>query len=312
VEGHHFDSRKHVLEYDQVLNRHRAVIYAKRRHILDLFDAQRTAGPEGTIDPSQIHLGGEEKPCTSLRAYILDLIETEIDFLIEYHTADPERPGELAQQSLWNLQELYETMRTIIMLSEKDKAFMMGFAQEKEGVTPEEAKQVLKTALITYTGKQYDAFEAHIQANLPEGKDPWQFMRELEKGVLLRAIDTLWVDHLVAIRYLRAGIGLRGYGQRDPLIEYKKETFHMFERLLSSIQKEVVYTFFKVGAGLQLAPSIMANDQMTKTGATDAAHSAQGTHAPKKERTEDGEKVGRNDLCPCGSGKKYKKCHGAE
>jgi preprotein translocase subunit SecA len=74
VEGHHFDSRKHVLEYDQVLNRHRAVIYAKRRHILDLFDAQRTAGPEGTIDPSQIHLGGEEKPCTSLRAYRLDLI----------------------------------------------------------------------------------------------------------------------------------------------------------------------------------------------------------------------------------------------
>ena len=116
-----------------------------------------------------------------------------------------------------------------------------------------------------------------------------------------------WVEYLVSIDHLRAGIGLRGYGQRDPLIEYKKETYQMFNELQVNIQKEVVYSFYKVSAGLQLAPSVMAADKLTLSG---AKKNMGGEGGAGKPRNEAGEKVGRNDLCPCGSGKKYKKCHG--
>jgi len=138
-------------------------------------------------------------------------------------------------------------------------------------------------------------------------------MRDFEKNILLRSIDSLWVDHLVAVDYLRTGIGLRGYGQRDPLVEYKKETYQMFNALLSGIQKEVVYSFYKIGAGLRLisAPqSVMANDKLVLKGAQKAADDAVGS-VYSKPRDDSGNKIGRNDSCPCGSGKKYKKCHGS-
>ena len=113
----------------------------------------------------------------------------------------------------------------------------------------------------------------------------------------------------VAIDYLRTGIGLQGYGQRDPLIEYKRETYRMFNELLSGIQKEVVYSMYKVGAGLRLAPTVMANDKMVLKGASKSANSVVGS-VSSKPRDDSGKKVGRNDPCPCGSGKKYKKCCG--
>jgi len=98
-------------------------------------------------------------------------------------------------------------------------------------------------------------------------------MTEIERQVLLRAVDTLWVDHLVEMDYLRTGIGLQGYGQRDPLIEYKKQSFHLFNTLQSNIQKEVVYSFYKVGIGLKLAPTIMADDALVLQGAEKTSES---------------------------------------
>ncbi|MBI5023271.1 MAG: SEC-C domain-containing protein, partial [Candidatus Magasanikbacteria bacterium] len=136
---------------------------------------------------------------------------------------------------------------------------------------------------------------------------------EMEKGILLRAIDTLWVDHFVAIDYLRAGIGLRGYGQRDPLVEYKKETYRLFSELLTLIQKEVVYSFYKLGAALDLAPSLMQRSGIQMSGAAkEGGGAASVVSARSKEftKTAEGDKIGRNDQCPCGSGKKFKKCHG--
>jgi len=133
---------------------------------------------------------------------------------------------------------------------------------------------------------------------------------EMEKGILLRAIDTLWVEHLVAVDCLRAGIGLRGYGQRDPLVEYKKETHRMFSELLSLIQKEVVYSVYKIGMAMDLAPSLMERQGIQLAGAV--KEGGANVVRPVKEfsHTTTGAKVGRNDPCPCGSGKKYKKCHG--
>jgi preprotein translocase subunit SecA len=148
-----------------------------------------------------------------------------------------------------------------------------------------------------------------------------ELLIEIEKQVLLRSIDTLWIEHLVAIDYLRTGIGLRGYGQRDPLVEYKKETFHMFNELMSLIQKEVVYTIFKVSVGIQLAPTMMeaafspnapAQGKVEFSGAENTVDVQPIPEAAKAAAQAGGQprEVGRNDLCYCGSGKKFKKCHG--
>ena len=123
--------------------------------------------------------------------------------------------------------------------------------------------------LLTKASTAYTAIEEHIasQGQHMDIGEADKVMRAVEKQILLRSVDTLWVDHLVEMTYLRTGIGLRGYGQRDPLIEYKKESFGIFNRLQENIQKEVVYSFFKVGVGLQIAPTIMAEDSMILKGA---------------------------------------------
>ena len=160
-------------------------------------------------------------------------------------------------------------------------------------------------------------------------------MRKVEKGLMLRSIDTLWIEHLEALDHLRTGIGLRGYGQRDPLIEYKKEAFILFQELLAMIRKQIIYSIYKIGVATKLAPSEMQSagnltfKAPVKTGdgsrtAIQAANENRGKTPQQREvenrssqaPVEDnrthfaGQKVGRNDPCPCGSGKKFKKCHG--
>ncbi len=277
VEGHNFDIRKHLLEYDDVLNKHREVIYKKRRQILSPAD---------------------------LKEIVMDLIEQEIEFVVSYHT-------NVDDKSAWNINEVCETMNTIFTLTneERDELKKMGGnGDTKFGDVSARDKIVqflLAKAKQEYTNIENKVMQMSGSGNEAEGK---RMMHDLEKNVLLRSIDTLWVDHLVAVDYLRTGIGLRGYGQRDPLVEYKKETYQMFSRLLSGIQKEVVYSFFKIGTGIQLAPSIMANDKLVLKGAQKTAEDA--GVVSHKPRDEEGNKIGRNDPCPCGSGKKYKRCHG--
>ena len=149
-------------------------------------------------------------------------------------------------------------------------------------------------------------------------------IREIEKGLLLRTTDMLWIDHLVAIDHLRAGIGLRGYAQRDPLVEYKQETYGLYQSLLAAIQHDVAHTIFKVGAAAVLAPEALPLKGLVMRGSLTGRASAgpraakgangdvilsgnEGFHPDHKSMP----KVGRNEPCPCGSGKKYKKCHGA-
>jgi len=127
-------------------------------------------------------------------------------------------------------------------------------------------------------------------------------MRQVERWVSLSVIDNLWMDHLEAIDDLREGIGLRGYGQRDPLVEYKNEAFGMFERLMAAIESEIVHRIFKVQ--VQLAPTETKLTQEAKRARTnDETVSSQKTVGDHKKQ------LGRNDPCWCGSGKKWKKCH---
>jgi preprotein translocase subunit SecA len=295
VEGHHFDTRKHLLEYDDVLNKHREVVYKKRRQILELSEGVKLV--EEDEQESDFN-----KKYSSLKEMILDLIEDEIEFIVSFHTNTEDKKD-------WNMKEVYETVRTIFTFTNEEREELLHFNRNGNGKLGDvEVRDGIVRFLLEKAGREYEDIESQIKSVSPTEEEGNKMMKSLEKNILLRTIDNLWVEHLVAVDYLRTGIGLRGYAQRDPLVEYKKETYQMFNQLLSAIQKEVVYSFYKVGVGLQLAPTIMAGDKMVMKGAQKSATDS--GKLESKPRKEDGEKVGRNDPCPCGSGKKYKKCCG--
>lgn len=285
VEGFHFDSRKHLLEYDDVLNKHREVVYGKRLQILKAYDFEKAK------------IRGENKEnipehFKSLRELILEMVEQEIEGVVSFHTNYENRDS-------WNFKEIVETVTTIFPLNDEEKNKILNFKTTKIGVTEIEERSELVDYLVTLAKAKY---EEYLVKKITEP----EFLLEVEKQVMLRAVDTLWIDHLVAIDHLRTGIGLRGYGQRDPLVEYKKETYHMFNQLLSFIQKETVYTIYKVSLGMELAPSLMQQN-LVFSGAEKEAGEKQ-TVVRKNSQFKE---IGRNDPCPCGSGKKFKKCCGA-
>ncbi|OGF21940.1 preprotein translocase subunit SecA [Candidatus Falkowbacteria bacterium RBG_13_39_14] len=354
VEGFHFDSRKHIVEYDDVMNKHREVIYRKRNEILEAADfplSQRgipvrrfggkgdfsevgggnkgltdeASSAHGKIPPSPqagstpFNKGG--KPI--LRDIIFNMVEKEIEAVVFFHTASNDEKS-------WNMREIAEVANTIYPLTGNVMEELEKL-NRTAGNKEDDAKA--RTRIIEYlldgARKAYTALEEQI-------KEAGANMEDIEKGILLRSIDTLWVDHLDAMDYLRRSIGLKGYGQKDPLIEYKKEGRRMFMELLNMIQREVVYSIYKVGLATQIAPSVMQASNVSMSGATKtmqkgsggllkaAMAAMQGMAAMKKEaetgsragvvaekaKNEEGEKVGRNDPCPCGSGKKFKKCCG--
>ncbi len=283
VESHHYDSRKHLLEYDDVLNRQRQAIYTRRREILEVSSGQH-----------------EDKTQKDL---VLEMIEGELEFVVSFHTNGDERKE-------WNMQEIYETVRTVYPFPESKKEELMHMAGNGNSKLGDvEAREKIVQFLFAGAKDVYTQMEDRfLGRNEETGETDDTMIKQIEKGALLRSIDALWVEHLVSIDYLRAGIGLRGYGQRDPLIEYKKESFRMFNELQANIQKEVAYSFFKITASMQMAPSVMAAGNMMMAGAKKSEGgngrvvSNSGVSTPK---------VGRNEPCTCGSGKKYKKCHGA-
>ncbi len=319
VEGFHFDSRKHVLQYDDVLNRHRNVIYKKRRQILEL-----AAKQEGKLAPEmQLVLPEEgEKQYGTLKEVLLDNIEQEIEFVVSFHTTKVEETVESEsgeeKSTGWNMKEIVETVKTIFPLQPSEMETLMTMGKEGESKLDDvQARHEIVEYLLTIARREYEKVEEQVkgavQGNEEEAK---KLQSAVEKNVLLRSYDALWVEHLISVDYLRTGIGLRGYGQRDPLVEYKKEAYHLFNELLANIQKEVVYTFYKVSVGIQLAPTIMAEDKMVLQGAKKSE--AESNSTPPKPRTESGDKIGRNDPCYCGATKedgvpkKYKHCHGRQ
>ncbi|MFA4836202.1 MAG: preprotein translocase subunit SecA [Dehalococcoidia bacterium] len=236
VEGYHFDVRKHLLEYDDVLNKHREMIYGERAKLLSGAD---------------------------LRANIRDMIDGEIGSLVATSLID-EHGDE------WNLDGLAGAVGTIFPLT--PEVSKENLARMSRGEIEEK--------LLDLAGSSYDRKEQEIGA---------QNMRIVERLVMLRAIDNHWREHLTALEDIRQGIGLQAYAQKDPLISYKKEAHEMFQQLQESIQHDIVHTIYHVGI-VQKSPA----------------------EASKKEAAVGAlKKVGRNDPCPCGSGKKYKKCCGS-
>ncbi|HAT03236.1 MAG TPA: preprotein translocase subunit SecA [Candidatus Magasanikbacteria bacterium] len=317
VESFHFDTRKHLLEYDDVLNKQREVIYKKRRKILDLAKKESTNIIDGDVEtasqPTTNLEDTNDLSYQSLHDMVMEMIEGEIEFVVSYHTnPQTDANGDSAVNKYdWNVKEIYETIKTMFPLSAEDRQEILSFGQSgSDNKSDVERRDALISFLVAKARHQYSEFMKAIAQQTAGVQEPHQIQAEIQKSILLRTIDNLWVDYLVAIDYLRQGIGLRGYGQRDPLVEYKQESFHLFNQLLANIQKDVAYTVFKINVGLQLTPSIMADDKMTLKGAQKTSDGEAGI-VKGKTRDDSGNKVGRNDPCPCGSGKKYKKCHGA-
>ncbi|MFA6533660.1 MAG: preprotein translocase subunit SecA [Patescibacteria group bacterium] len=282
VEGHNFDIRKHLVDYDDVINKQRETIYRRRRLAL-------TAGD-------------------GLQNEIFDLLKEELTAITAAHT-----PGN--QPSDWNLEEIYEVVNSIFAVGSAVRLSLEDIAQKEQRgqFSPEEARAAIVGYLFSLAVENYNNLAAEVARRFGQ-PELWP---KILQGIVLRSIDTLWVEHLDAMDHLRRGIGLRGYGQRDPLLEYKKESFLLFKQLLQLVRQQIVYSLYKVGSAEPAAQSLLNRQGINLSGAekTMSEHSAP-TPLVQKLKTATGQKVGRNDPCPCGAVKpdghpvKYKDCHG--
>jgi preprotein translocase subunit SecA len=249
VEGHNFDRRKHVVQYDDVMNRHREVIYGDRRKI---------------VKGEDIH----EK--------ILDLIAAEMESIVARNAT--EKSGVLDAEAIVEAYNALIPNRSIGV-------------EDLEGLSDDEAIELL----------QQDAQEAYekVEAQF----DP-ELVPKVERHVLLMVMDKLWVDHLTTMDDLRGGVGLQAYGQRDPLVVYKTEGFRLFGQLQENIQHDVVRAIYRVQPVVAQQPvqTRVSDDNLQTNAPTDTSANG-GTKRTRKVRP--------NEPCPCGSGKKYKFCHGA-
>lgn len=253
VEGKNFDIRKHVLEYDDVMNKQREVIYTQRKQVLN----------------------GE-----NLKESFKKMIESTVDNLIAAYCGESDLPD------MWDWESMKAQAGDIFMI--KDELDIS--KDEMEDFT----KDDLKERLMASATKAYEAKEAEYGSEL---------MRELERIVLLRVVDEKWMDHIDAMDQLRTGVGMRAYGQHDPVVEYKFEGYEMFEEMVKNIQQDAVKMLLHVRIDREHA----APKREKVAEPVTASHSGDG---PRKPVVRSSEKVGRNDPCPCGSGKKYKMCCG--
>ncbi|HEV2864797.1 MAG TPA: preprotein translocase subunit SecA [Pyrinomonadaceae bacterium] len=265
VEARNFETRKHLLQYDDVMNRQRETIYGLRRQLME--------------EPDQ-------------RDYVLGVAEDLLGDLVKQYLPETASPED------WDVENFRVQLHATY-----------AFDADAEGVdfdhmaSPDIQRYVWERARAAYEVK-----ESQVGA---------EAMRTYERIIMLNIIDAQWKDHLLAIDHLKQGIGLVGYGQKDPLVEYKKESFDMFQAMLDRIDTTTVRTLFNLQVVAEQSPEQLQQRRqrrptsMTFTKANQGATAAGEEAARTKTVTRDQPKVGRNEACPCGSGKKYKKCCGA-
>jgi preprotein translocase subunit SecA len=299
VEAQNFSTRKHLLEYDDVMNKQRENIYALRRQILE----------------GQIRLSDEDdqEQVVGTREYLMALAEDILDALVDTHAARN------ADADEWDLEALKREATRVFGIDAAGLDFSDRTSDE------------IRDLLWQRTLESYQEKEKLVGTDV---------MHRVERDLMLQIVDTQWKDHLYSLDHLKEGIGLRGYGQRDPLVEYKRESFQLFQAMKERIDEETVRYLWWLRPVLNEAPSPRpvrpARAPLTLNSPSDvpsafgtgrsAASSAAsvldvprtrqparvgGDDAVPKTVRRDEPKVGRNDPCPCGSGKKYKKCHGA-
>ncbi len=279
IEGFNFDIRKHVLDYDDVMNKQREVIYKKRKQILEAKDAKNE---------------------------ILDSIKEHLERIVSVHCIK-------GAEAEWDIKCIFDEARSIFPIKS-------GIEKQLKIIRDDRAKDDAEKIGLIIDLLLDEAKKAYAQKEQEIGMEN---MRRVEKMIILQTVDTLWMNHLDEIDYLRQGIGLRGYGQRDPLIEYKREAFNLFSNLMDNIRGTIVNTIFRVSiAPANLEAQIQtpqkdlqlkgASENVEQFGAAKEIQASSGQ--PKEEAKQkpivNKNTVGRNDPCPCGSGKKYKKCCG--
>jgi preprotein translocase subunit SecA len=302
VEAQNFSVRKHLLEYDDVMNKQRESVYSLRRELLE----------------GKIHLTEDEEVDT--REYLLALAQELLEGTVERYAGQEVDPEDRD----------FDALRTAV--------------SEIYGVEPAELEGIdlesmslddMNDALWALVLRKYES---------KEGLIPIEILRRVERDIMLQIVDAQWKDHLYSLDHLKEGIGLRGYGQRDPLVEYKKESFELFQAMKDRIEEEIVRYLWRLtpvvndegaaAAAPPMRPAARRPPQITlnqpsaaaaspfgaiRGGSGDGApHRGDGPRPPRtggddvvRQVKRDEPKVGRNDPCPCGSGKKYKKCHGA-
>jgi preprotein translocase subunit SecA len=302
VEAQNFAVRKHLLEYDDVMNKQRESVYTLRREILE----------------GKVHLSEEE--ISDIRGYVMATAEELFDDKIELYT------GKDVHQDEWDLAAMARDLSQLFALEEED---FRGIDQ----MGSEELRDHLWARVVA----RYEDKEKIV---------PRDILTRVERDIMLQIVDQQWKDHLYSLDHLKEGIGLRGYGQRDPLVEYKKESFELFQDMRARIEEEIVrYLWWlkpvvereggeaKVASPVRTAPKRPAalnynnpKQEQPKSifpsaaapapaGVEDLTEQRQparvgGDDVVKTVKREE-PKIGRNDPCWCGSGKKYKKCHGA-
>ncbi len=263
VEAHNFDIRKHLLEYDDVMNKQREVIYALRKEIL-------------ATDPKEVLL---DMAFETLDGELADLANEDI------------YPEE------WDIERLNDYL-------ERQFAYSIKKADDKELETPDGSRLALEGCdriklhdfIMERVTEEYSKKEELVDI---------EFFRLNERMIMLQVLDGLWRDHLLSMDHLKEGIGLRGYAQKNPLTEYKKEGFDLFSQMNHRMKEEIVQFLFKVQI-VEGGEAVEAKQKPRKM----VEHRGGEEQAKPVTVKREGEKVGRNDPCPCGSGKKYKKCHG--
>jgi preprotein translocase subunit SecA len=276
IEGLNFDTRKHVLEFDDVLNHQRNVIYKRRRNYL--------SGQTSEV-------GVTNAETTDVKAEVLDLIRDEIEFIVQDNFAKQEN-----EQAA--VKEIFETVNTIYPIDSG-------------------ARSAMEEAMANAANREFVLID-----ELSKGAEHVMEQREQEVGaevyaqmlryLTLQAIDTLWMEHLDTMDHLRDSVRLRGYGQRDPLVEYKKEGFALFQRLLDDIDTQVIYSVLKVGFHSHEGHNHAVPNQAGRGGADIVLSGSEASGGAQVAASADADPraagLGRNDPCYCGSGKKYKKC----
>ena len=264
VEAHNFDIRKHLLEYDDVMNKQREVFYGLRRDILN----------------NENH-----------REMLLEMADELVNEVLNDIASEKIYPEE------WDIQALDEYMmrQFLIPIKKQEEALEIGSSLSLPLENCDREK--LHNAIMESVQSCYAIKE--------EGIDP-NMMRQLEKMIMLQVIDNLWKDHLLGMDHLKDGVGLRGYAQKNPLTEYKKEGFEMFSKMMHQIREGVTEYLFKV----QIEEGSEFSAEQSQSGNMVEHRGASSEESKPSTVRRDDKKVGRNDPCHCGSGKKFKKCHG--
>ena len=278
IEGFHFDARKHVVQYDDVMNIHREKIYARRRKLLS----------SGTITDD-----------------IEELIKDLVEQLVESHAPSPEF------DATWNVIEIHESISQI-------------HTPEKDAITLEEIQD------FHHRAEMVESLQNYVLSGWDEKRKqfPEEAVNEVSKQIILRSIDQLWLEHIDEMTHLRDRVALSGYAQKDPIMEYKAEGFRMFSSLLQNVRRISISNLFRVEFTTEQQfeeasyANAQTNDQQINAALEDTGEFNTPTRSKVYESDTPGKSVvaeklgtkydgiGRNDTCPCGSGKKFKKCHG--